>query len=310
MRWTRSPILAAALVLALAGAARALASQETPPEAAAYAGGETCAGCHDTVASHLATTPHGGPDFARRSARACETCHGPAAAHAEDPDNVALRPRMDRLTAREVSATCQGCHKGGKQLLWQGSRHAMRGLTCTNCHGVHTFKSDASQLKAETAMDQCFTCHKDIRADTWKNSHHPIREGKIACFDCHEPHGSQTPKLIKAVSINEQCYSCHTEKRGPFLWEHAPVREACTTCHTPHGSNHLKLQKTSVPYLCQQCHSNTRHPGTLYDGLRVPSLENEPPNPFASNRLFNRACLDCHAQIHGSNHPSAPYLGH
>ena len=94
----------------------------------------------------------------------------------------------------------------------------------------------------------------------WKNSHHPIREGKITCADCHNPHGTQTAKMIRGASVNEQCYTCHTEKRGPFLWEHAPVRESCLNCHTPHGSNHLKLQKTSVPYLCQQCHSNTRHP--------------------------------------------------
>jgi hypothetical protein len=39
-------------------------------------------------------------------------------------------------------------------------------------------------------------------------------------------------------------------------------------------------------------------------------LENEPPSPFASNRLFNRACVDCHAAVHGSNHPSSPYLAH
>jgi DmsE family decaheme c-type cytochrome len=156
-------------------------------------------------------------------------------------------------------------------------------------------------------MEQCFTCHKDIRADTWKTSHHPIREGKITCTDCHNPHGSTTAKMLAATSVNDQCYTCHTEKRGPFLWEHPPVRESCLNCHTPHGSNHIKLQRTSVPFLCQQCHSNTRHPGTLYDGLRVPTIDN--PN-LASNRLFNRGCPDCHAAIHGSNHPSAPYLAH
>ena len=153
-------------------------------------------------------------------------------------------------------------------------------------------------------MEQCFTCHKDVRAETWKNSHHPIREGKISCADCHNPHGTQTAKMIRAASVNEQCYTCHTEKRGPFLWEHAPVRESCLNCHTPHGSNQLKLQKTSVPYLCQQCHSNTRHPGTLYDGSTLADQAR------ASNRIFNRACLDCHSAIHGSNHPSSPYLAH
>ena len=181
-----------------------------------------------------------------------------------------------------------------------------------SCHSVHSFKSENAQLKAAGTTDTCVSCHKDVRAEMWKNSHHPLREGKMTCADCHNPHGSPTPKMIKAASVNDQCYTCHTEKRGPFLWEHAPVRENCVTCHAPHGSNHLKLQKTSVPYLCQQCHANTRHPGTLYDARGTAASDdlpgNVPINP--SNRLFERACLNCHQAVHGSNHPSSPYLAH
>ncbi len=143
-----------------------------------------------------------------------------------------------------------------------------------------------------------------MRAETWKASHHPIREGKIGCADCHNPHGSSQEGMLRAATVNEQCYQCHAEKRGPFLWEHPPVRENCLNCHTPHGSNHLKLQRTSVPFICQQCHANTRHPGTMYDGSFLAG------GARASNREFNRACLDCHAAIHGSNHPSSPYLAH
>lgn len=281
---------------------------ESPPSA--FVGNETCASCHDDMASQIADTSHGKSGFAALSAHGCETCHGPGSAHAENPDDPALYPRLDRRSAADQSAVCASCHDTGKQQFWHGSAHEARGLSCTTCHSVHEPKSETAQLRSATTMEQCFNCHKDTRAETWKTSHHPIREGKIACADCHNPHGTVTAKLITASSANEQCYSCHTEKRGPFLWEHPPVRESCLNCHTPHGSNHLKLQKTSVPYLCQQCHDNTRHPGTLYDGLRVPTLENDSPSPLASNRLFNRACLDCHAAIHGSNHPSSPYLAH
>ncbi|HEX5760610.1 MAG TPA: DmsE family decaheme c-type cytochrome [Thermoanaerobaculia bacterium] len=310
------PVVAGAL-LAAASISGAAPPQQEPAEpqpapahaatAAAYVGAETCAACHDSEATHLAGTPHGKAAFGRLSDLGCETCHGPGAAHAENPDDPALHPRVDRLSVAAQSAVCRTCHDGGQQMFWQGSRHQMRGLSCISCHSVHAPKTEQAQLKTATVSEQCFACHKDVRAETWKNSHHPIREGKISCSDCHNPHGASTPKLIRAVSVNDQCYSCHAEKRGPFLWDHPPVRESCLTCHTPHGSNHLKLQKTSVPYLCQQCHANTRHPGTLYDGLRVPTLE-DPAR--GSNRVFNRACLDCHAAIHGSNHPSAPYLAH
>jgi DmsE family decaheme c-type cytochrome len=308
--------MAAFLVLAEHGGAgpqRAGAAPQPPPGApaapanAAYAGSDVCGACHGEAADHLATTPHGKGAFARLSDLGCETCHGPGAAHAEDPDDPALHPRLDKRSVAEQSAVCQQCHDGSAQFFWQGSKHQTRGLSCISCHSVHSPKAEKAQLKATTETEQCFTCHKDVRAETWKNSHHPIREGKIDCSDCHNPHGSATPKMIRGASVNDQCYTCHTEKRGPFLWEHPPVREGCMNCHTPHGSNHLKLQRTSVPYLCQQCHANTRHPGTLYDGLRVPTLENPAQG---SNRVFNRACLDCHAAVHGSNHPSSPYLAH
>lgn len=299
--------LGIAAALALAHAAVASPQAAAPPAAggaATYVGSEVCASCHGEAAEHLAKTPHGKAAFGRLSTNGCETCHGPGSAHVANPDDKALQPRIDRLAPAEQSKVCLTCHTGGQQFFWHGSRHEARGLACTTCHSVHAFKSPRAQLKAPTAMEQCFTCHKDVRAETWKNSHHPIREGKISCADCHNPHGTQTAKMIRAASVNEQCYTCHAEKRGPFLWEHAPVRESCVNCHTPHGSNHLKLQKTSVPYLCQQCHSNTRHPGTLYDGSTLADQAR------ASNRIFNRACLDCHSAIHGSNHPSSPYLAH
>jgi len=117
----------------------------------------------------------------------------------------------------------------------------------------------------------------------------------MTCSDCHNPHGVQEGRLVDQAAMAENCYQCHAEKRGPFLWEHIPVREDCTTCHEPHGSNHLKMLTVKEPFLCQRCHSETRHPGTLYDQTQLLN---------ASNRLFGRSCTNCHATVHGSNHPS------
>ncbi len=298
------PALCSVLLLAFAGQAWAApqAPESTPPQG--YAGSDVCMACHGEVADHLANTPHGSKAFERLAAHGCESCHGPAAAHTENPDDPALRPSITKLSAKDQAKLCQSCHSGRQQMFWHGSAHANRGLSCQSCHSIHAFKSDKAQLKTANEVDVCLSCHKDVRAEMWKNSHHPIREGKIACADCHNPHGSTTAKMIKAASVNDLCYSCHADKRGPFLWEHAPVRENCLNCHVSHGSNHIKLQKTSVPYICQQCHANTRHPGTLYDGATLADQAR------ASNRIFNRSCTDCHAAVHGSNHPSSPYLGH
>jgi DmsE family decaheme c-type cytochrome len=115
-----------------------------------------------------------------------------------------------------------------------------------------------------------------------------------------------TERLLSANSVNEKCYECHAEKRGPFLWEHPPATENCLTCHTPHGSSHDKLLIAKRPYLCQTCHSNSRHPGTLYS--RTPAQAGQSVYTALSSRIFYRGCSNCHSQIHGSNHPSGKSL--
>lgn len=293
----------ALLAFALSSPAARASTEPEKAKAGGYAGTSECADCHEDQVAKLMETQHGKAAFAKLSSHSCETCHGPLAGHVASPKDKKHQPTLSKLTAQEKAGMCTACHDGGKQQMWTGSKHETRGLACQDCHSIHEFQSMSAQLKQPTAMETCFECHKEVRAESQKTSHHPVREGKIGCNDCHNPHGTATDKMITAASVNDQCYECHTEKRGPFVWEHAPVRENCLNCHAPHGSNHQKLQRTSVPYLCQQCHSNTRHPGTLYDAATLPGAAR------ASNREFNRSCVNCHAAIHGTNHPSGPYLG-
>jgi DmsE family decaheme c-type cytochrome len=107
--------------------------------------------------------------------------------------------------------------------------------------------------------------------------------------------------LLQEASVNETCYSCHAEKRGPFLWEHAPASEDCTLCHRPHGSNHLAMLVKRPPLLCQQCHSPAGHPSVAY-------TPDQAENEFNNRFMLARACLNCHSEVHGSNHPSGVTL--
>ena len=80
--------------------------------------------------------------------------------------------------------------------------------------------------------EACYKCHPKIYGLNALPSHHPIKEGKMVCSDCHDPHGQYgNENNLKEATINLLCYKCHAEKQGPFAFEHPPVRENC--CDLP-----------------------------------------------------------------------------
>jgi len=236
----------------------------------------------------------------------CESCHGPGAAHAEEQDKERILSLGQRspLAPDKKSAACLGCHAKGKIALWRGSEHEGRGVSCSDCHSIH--KNQPKPRSAPDQIEVCSRCHASIRADLMRQSHHPIREGKTKCSDCHNPHGTVADKLVDAQEVNQKCFQCHADLRGPFLWDHPPVIEDCVTCHTPHGSPRSPLLKAKMPYLCQRCHSNVGHSSRLQ--ARSSGGAGQTVHRALNNRGFYRACLNCHVSIHGSNHPSGKSL--
>jgi DmsE family decaheme c-type cytochrome len=279
---------------------------QNPPQAApqagvGYVGEDTCATCHEAQQKGaFAKTPHAGKVDPRSptSKQGCETCHGPGAKHVEDPAANKLK-NLKTGAATMINETCATCHKRGEHALWDGSQHETRGLSCTTCHSVHAAKSEVKQLKEVSQRELCATCHRDKIAKLDRSGHMPVREGKMTCTSCHNVHGATNTRLLrKGDSVAELCTSCHADKRGPYLWEHAPGRDGCVTCHDPHGSSNERMLVAKPPLLCQRCHVATRHPSTIYDAQAVGSASS------ASIRVYARSCVACHSAIHGSNHPS------
>lgn len=296
----RTVVAAAPKPQAQATSTTAAAGKNTP--AATYVGNETCLGCHEDATKHLAGTPHWKAANPRSPAAnmGCESCHGPGSRHIEDPGDDATIRKFTKMAPRDVSATCLTCHTKATHALWDGSIHDARNLSCVTCHSVHNPVAERAQLKAANEQELCAGCHRVEVQKTRRVSHMPVAEGKMSCSSCHNPHGSTNVRLLAVGNwINESCVSCHTEKRGPFLWEHAAGRESCISCHDPHGSSNEKMLVAKVPMLCQRCHIGSRHPATIYDGV---ALQNN------SNRLIGRGCVNCHQNIHGSNHPSGQTL--
>ncbi len=271
-----------------------------------------CFLCHKDYIKSFGKTKHAKAYIAKHGdnkvGSSCETCHGPMSLHLKEvgitgasiPDPGIKIEAKHVVSFKKISpiaknAICLQCHEKNSVLQWQGSAHRDSGISCDNCHYVTQRKGKRGLLIKEDPKKVCFQCHREQKSKLYKISRKPLREGKQDCSGCHNPHGSFGPSLLKKATVNETCYMCHREKRGPLIWEHAPVRENCSTCHDPHGSNFLGMLKQKAPFLCQQCHMDVFHSSSLYEGNSLNS---------ADVRMIGKSCLNCHSLIHGSNHPS------
>ena len=302
-------------VLSVAGlllASTAAVAADPAQAASGYSqkGADTCLKCHDEPEiAGIFRTKHGRPTDERapfgHGQLQCEACHGPGDLHArtkgdKKPKLIGFKHKGGAPAAVQ-NEMCLGCHRG-TAAHWQANAHAANDVLCADCHRSHAAEDPVR--KVATQPEVCGKCHLAQRADLLKPSHHPIGEGKMDCTSCHAAHGSTAQAQLVKDTTTELCTTCHAEYRGPFLWEHAPVTEDCGNCHQPHGTTQPSLLKTRAPFLCQECHQASGHPSTAYTPDRLPGGGGAPGGAF----LVGGSCVNCHSQIHGSNHPSGSKL--
>ena len=264
---------------------------DTQTKAAAsgdFVGSDPCVPCHDEVGKKFADNPHqrmvlmhGGNGVT------CENCHGAGKAHVDGGGDVTKIFNPAKHSAKEVDEKCLTCHAGAHPDFLR-SPHAKANVSCISCHSVHAAKAPEQLLKASQPA-LCFQCHSDVKASVSMPFHHPVNEGVVKCTDCHDVHGTFGNNNLRSTADQSMiCTKCHTDVRGPFVYEHAPVKaEGCLGCHSPHGSQNARmLNMPSINTLCNQCHSRVAN-ATVH-GMGAGSDELQP-------------CTSCHTYIHGSN---------
>ena len=323
-------ILAGLLLVASTGSSKVAASDDNKPgakpapqyKAEDYAGSEACKTCHAKEFENFSKTTHGRlasqPNW-KGKMQGCESCHGPGKAHIESGGDKTKILNLENLSPKQLSDTCLTCHAGKEEHNnYKRGEHYRNDVACTSCHSPHgelafgpqgvppssekylaRNQSDTAAVTTTKMLKQnepqlCLSCHSEMKAQFSMPFHHRVPEGGMKCSDCHNPHGGFELKQTRlAESADAACIKCHTDKQGPFVFEHAPVKvEGCTACHSPHGSNNPKLLKRNeVRQLCLECHSNT---GVVAGAPNTPNFHN-----LASPRFQN--CTICHSKIHGSN---------
>jgi predicted CXXCH cytochrome family protein len=328
-------LVIASVVVLFRAAEPKVEAQSTASVTQGNAVGVKCVSCHRAYIESFLLETHGKSAKSLNDSRAatCETCHGNGDKHIENREKRVAADDIDNPTELKTAeararanAACLQCHSAERrQFSWQGGKHDRSDMSCMSCHNVHhtkfaqwavasrerakldgptldsmTIKYPEKMLASFTVEETCLRCHTEERKTFFQRSTHlfrtELRNMKVGCTSCHNPHGGEGDKMLVNLTVNNVCYTCHAEKRGPFLWDHPPVRENCLNCHSPHGSSNPKLLTARVHLLCQQCHIHMlpRHSTTAGQPLDIWSI--------------NRGCANCHGQVHGSNHPGGRTL--
>ncbi len=280
------------------------AASSPAPASKTFVGSEACQACHEDIYANFQKNPHevlnSHPKRGEKD-HACESCHGPASSHVESlsPEEI-VNPA--KLTAARVDETCLTCHRNQPTHIGRiQSSHARSRVACTSCHRMHQPEAESLVARTEKAVNQqCAACHPSVQAAFQQPHAHRVQQQAMSCLSCHNPHGSFLPKQIRTFAANEPgCLNCHANLRGPFTYEHAPMRlSGCSTCHEPHGSANPKmLTRAEVRFVCLECHTNLvqQIPGAAAAIGVVPPAFHD----LRSTRYQN--CTVCHQKIHGSH---------
>jgi len=308
---SRAARAAAALPFFLVLAASAL-SQEKPDASGAkpaaaqpeYVGSETCQACHEDIfKAFQKNNRHAALETDKRrgwETKACEACHGPGAKHAETTEKSDIR-NPAKARPGQAEKACLACHTNQPTQVGRVfNGHGRNQVGCSSCHKVHAAEVRTGP-RAARLNAACSACHRAERASFVRPHGHAVNEGVVACVDCHNPHGTMLPKAIStAIGGEPGCLNCHSDKRGPFAYEHPPMRlQGCTACHEPHGSaNPRMLTRPRVPQLCLECHANIALPN---GGTRSGALGTTPPALHDLRTIRFQNCTICHQKIHGSH---------
>lgn len=279
------------------------------PKTPDYVGSAVCRTCHPNITVDFYKNPHFKSLVSGRTApdqAGCEGCHGPGRAHVEARGGKETIIAFSLLKPARVLDNCLRCHsKDLSRSQVRRSEHTLADVACTSCHSIHR-SATPKFLLAKTQANLCYDCHAPVRAQFNMPFKHRVNEGVMQCSDCHNPHGapaptwrmSARPRMVDHALGNEQpCLKCHTEYRGPFLFEHAAIRvDGCESCHAPHGSTNARLLRRPVVYtVCLECHTGAGNFGRQANGIATQSPSHNMADPKFQN------CTTCHLRIHGSN---------
>jgi DmsE family decaheme c-type cytochrome len=208
-----------------------------PSKVDAKAEARLCASCHQNAHQQnmLARNVHTANDVG------CSGCHG------------VHKSTHPALLKKAESGLCFECHRDVEGQFARAYRHPVNDgiVRCSECHMT---LDETRRSLSENGTNVCMRCHAELQGpfpfEHQATLDHSTEEG--GCLSCHDPHGSNLPRMLKQPyeAPNFQlCSQCHSVPGHNSNAMHGTQwsGKACSDCHTDiHGSysSHLLLRES------------------------------------------------------------------
>lgn len=200
-----------------------------------------CAGCHNT-GLELTKTNGGYTSKYTELNTGCERCHGPGSQHIRNPKMKGGIVNPRKMAYERAVEVCGQCHSRGVSRP-NGTFDYPWNDRDNKPYKIGAPLTDYYQLKPGVWGDPEAHArqHHQQWVDLLKSKHYTA---KVACYDCHNPHGGPSQsQLVKADYNNQLCLSCHGKDKR--FATPAAVRN-----HTKHNY----APETTGLSRCSSCH--------------------------------------------------------
>jgi predicted CXXCH cytochrome family protein len=229
----------------------------------------------------------------------CEKCHGPGAAHVEDPDfaNIVNPARLDHVRGNDVCIQChsQGQPPGnpidgkyfdwpvgfvaGDRLadFWHLEEHRLGEETGTHwpedsAHKNRMQGNDFVQSEMYTKNVSCWSCHDVHGTD---NTADLIKPAESLCLTCHGPESPAGPRGTTLTQHTQhsldkgvECVDCHMPRIA------RTIADINVRSHTFRFISPTDTERYGIPNPCTSCHAEGQNSVVLTNEKAAAYLRN------------------------------------
>lgn len=217
----------------------------------------------------------------------CESCHGPAGAHASFAG-----PSKETIAISASAGVCASCHD-------EPWRHNKVSEYENSGHSEAVWSSSFAQASTNASyktnnLGNCIRCHDAVGYINFTKGKGTDTQGMveaqhiaITCATCHDPHGNSNEYSLRSTPSGSDTLA------NGYRYSGVGTAEVCMNCHKNRTDVNVTAKTKVSSSHWGPHHSNQ---ADIYLGKNMAEFGSAYTSTNVHQSVFQNACVDCHMQ--------------